>query len=113
MITGAVNSDREAVVRITWRDVSGQKHERDAIIDTGFSGWLTLPPDFIAGLGLPWRDVGAAVLADGSQVLFDSYDAVVIWDGDALAVGQGDYDGITRDRCGDRGGVDDGSTFSH
>ncbi len=34
-------------------------------------------------------------------------------DGDGLAVGQGDHDGRTCDRCGNRGGVDNGPALGH
>lgn len=71
MILGTVNADREPVIRIAVRDCSGQELERTTIVDTGFTGWLTLPPDFITALGLPWKELGVAILADGSQVLFD------------------------------------------
>lgn len=83
---GAVNANREAVIRLGVRDANGQAHERDAIVDTGFNGWLTLPPDFIVLLGLRWLRVGTAVLADGRQGLFDIYGAMVLWDGRPMAI---------------------------
>ena len=86
MITGTVNADREPVVGIRVQDVSGQEQERAAIVDTGFTGWLTLPRDFIMALRLPWKELGAAILADGSQVLFDVYEATIVWDGQAVAI---------------------------
>ncbi len=86
MIIGTVNADREPVIRIRVRDINGQEHEREAVLDTGFTGWLTLPPDFITALGLPWKELGTAILADGSQIFFDVYDAAVVWDGMAIAI---------------------------
>ena len=43
----------------------------EALIDTGFTGFLSLPLATITALGLPWhfRDVGT--LGDGSEVIFD------------------------------------------
>ena len=38
MIAGTVNADREPIVRIFVRDHNGQVHERDAIVDAGFTG---------------------------------------------------------------------------
>jgi predicted aspartyl protease len=67
MITGIVNANREAILRLIVRDANGQEHERDAVVDTGFDGWLSLPPDFISTLGLRWHRFGRAVLADGSE----------------------------------------------
>jgi clan AA aspartic protease len=86
VITGTVNADREAVIRIRVHDVNGQEQEFAAIVDTGFTGRLTLPPDVIAALGLPWKELGAAILADGSQVLFDVYEATIVWDGQVIAI---------------------------
>lgn len=80
MITGAVTRDREAIIPIIVRGTSGQSQEVEAIIDTGFDGSLSLPPSLIAQLGLMWRQRGRALLADGTETLFDMYEATVIWD---------------------------------
>ncbi len=81
MIIGAVNTWREAVVRLPLRSADGQEQEIAAILDTGFSGSLTMPPVVIAELHLPFRSRGSAVLADGSEIDFDIHTATVIWDG--------------------------------
>lgn len=81
MITGNVNANREAILRLAVLDANGQEHERDAVVDTGFDGWLSLPPDFIAALGLPWQRFGRALLADGRETVFDIYEATILWDG--------------------------------
>jgi predicted aspartyl protease len=39
-----------------------------------------LPIDIIIELGLPWNYRDRATLGDGSETLFDVYDAEVIWD---------------------------------
>ncbi len=51
------------------------------MVDSGYTGWLTLPPATIAALNLRWRSFGHAILADGSVSSFDVYQAKVIWDG--------------------------------
>ncbi len=81
MIVGVVTADREAVIPVTVRGVEEQEQDVEAVIDTGFDGWLTLPKLQIASLGLPWRRRGRAMLADGNEALFDVYEATVIWDG--------------------------------
>ena len=86
MIRGAVTADREPIVRIVVRDASGQDHAQDAIVDTGFTGWLTLPPSLIASLNLTWRESGAGILADGGQILFNVYDATLLWDGQLVTI---------------------------
>jgi clan AA aspartic protease len=80
MITGIVTADLEAIIRLTVLGPEGQQEEIEAVVDTGFNGWLSLPPPLITELDLPWRRRGCATLADGSETLFDIYEATVIWD---------------------------------
>jgi clan AA aspartic protease len=82
MITGIVTAYREAIIHLTVRGPQRQEQEIEEIIDTGFDGFLTtLPPTLIAALGLAWRRRGRAMLADGSESLFDIHEAIVSWDG--------------------------------
>jgi clan AA aspartic protease len=81
VISGSVNVFRQAIVRLTVRGPLGQEQEIEAIVDTGFNGSLTLPAALVATLGLPFRRRGRALLADGSESLFDVYEAIVVWDG--------------------------------
>jgi len=81
MITGVVTADREAVVRVLVQGPTGVEREINGAIDTGFDGYLSLPPSLISVLDLPWRQRGRALLADGSESVFDLYEAVVVWDG--------------------------------
>lgn len=80
MITGTVNTDHEAIICLSILSPHGLEREIETIIDTGFSGFLTLPPALIAELGLPFRRQGRAFLADGSEILFDIHEAAVVWD---------------------------------
>jgi len=57
-----------------------------AVIDTGYNGALTLPLTIIEELGMPWRRRGRALLADGGETIFDTYEATVVWDGRACRV---------------------------
>ncbi|MEB3215406.1 MAG: clan AA aspartic protease [Nostocales cyanobacterium 94392] len=86
MIIGRVNADYEPIICIAIHDSNGRIYERDAVIDTGFDGWLSLPPDAIAALGLNWKRRGRALLADGSESIFDIYEATVVWDGQLLTI---------------------------
>jgi clan AA aspartic protease len=81
MITGTVNTDYEAIIRLFVQGPVGPAHEVDAIIDTGFNGFLTLPPALVTALGLMRRSRGRALLANGSEELFDIYGVTVLWDG--------------------------------
>lgn len=86
MITGVVTADRQVVIPLTVRGPTGQEQEIEAIIDTGFDGWLSLPSSLIALLGLVWRQRGRALLADGSEGVFDIYEGTVVWDGQARRI---------------------------
>ena len=59
----------------------GEEHDVAAIIDTGFTGHLTLPMALIDRLALPWLSRAQALLADGSLHVFDAYVGTVLWNG--------------------------------
>ena len=52
-----------------------------AIIDTGYTGFLTLPSTIITTLGLTWYMQQECILGDGSLRMFNVYETSVIWDG--------------------------------
>jgi clan AA aspartic protease len=81
MITGTVNGFIEALIHLIVRGPQGQEQAIEGIVDTGFTGSLSLPRTLINALGLPFRRRSRAVLADGSSIQFDVHEAVVIWDG--------------------------------
>ncbi|MBI3270580.1 MAG: clan AA aspartic protease [Planctomycetes bacterium] len=81
MITGVVTPDRAATVQLTVRSTSGQETTLAAVVDTGFDGSLSLTSAVILSLGLRWRGRGRALLADGSESVFDIFEATVTWDG--------------------------------
>src|SRR5260370_32623347 len=80
MITGLVKSN-EARIRLRVKGPRGQEHEVEAVIDSGYSGTLTLPPALITKLGLRWHSNDLAILADGSRCEFQVYMGALIWDG--------------------------------
>ena len=86
MITGIINAEFEAIISLSVCDFDGKIYTHDAIVDTGFDGWLSLPPAAIAQLNLKWKRRGRAILGDGSECVFNIYEAVVIWDGDFLTI---------------------------
>jgi clan AA aspartic protease len=81
MMFGTVNHNCEAIIKIAVGRLGLPKITVDAVIDTGFTSFLSLPLSIITDLGLPWhyRDVGT--LGDGSEVIFEIYKAAIIWDG--------------------------------
>jgi clan AA aspartic protease len=86
MITGVVNADLEATIRLTMQAVGGQPHEIEAVIDTGFSGFLTLPPALITALRATWLSRQPGLLADGNVHIFDVHATTVLWDGQPRTV---------------------------
>ena len=59
MIEGTVNASREAVVPLTVASPAGRMQPIDAVIDTGFNGFLTLPAALVSELRLPFVLVAA------------------------------------------------------
>ncbi len=86
MITGIVNADFEPIILLSICGLDGKVYTQDAIVDTGFNGWLSLPPDLIAALSLKWKRRGRAILGDGSECVFNVYEAVLFWDGNFLTI---------------------------
>jgi predicted aspartyl protease len=53
MITGHVTADREAIVRLKLRGTNGVEAEVEAVLDTGFTEYLSLPQNWVTALALP------------------------------------------------------------
>ena len=81
MIQGVVNAFYEAVVTLPLQDPEGRTQDIEAVVDTGYSGFLTLPPVLIDDLGLPFAYMGQAFLANDAEVDFDVHYVTVLWDG--------------------------------
>ena len=81
MIVGMVSPYREAVISLKLRGTSGQEEEVEAVIDTGFTEFLTLSPALIHSLGLARAGIVRVTLADASQVDLEAYLAELIWEG--------------------------------
>jgi clan AA aspartic protease len=80
MMQGRVNQRCEATLSIAVKN--GETTQMvDAVIDTGFSGFLTLPSDTISTLGFSWEGRDVATLGDGTFCTFEVYIGLVIWDG--------------------------------
>ncbi len=81
MIRGQVNARKEAVIPLQIRGAGGQTVDRQGTIDTGFSGFLTLPLALIVSLQLTLVETRTYTLGNNSNIDFDLYAATVIWDG--------------------------------
>lgn len=80
MIHGTV-AGLEARINVVLCPPEQSEVEIECVIDTGFAGALTLPPDVIAALKLPYVTQISANLADDSNVMTRLYLAKIIWQG--------------------------------
>ena len=62
-------------------DVEGRPSPIELVLDTGFSGSLSLPADVVDRLGLRWVGQRTFELANGELFDFDVYLTVVRWHG--------------------------------
>jgi clan AA aspartic protease len=93
VINGIVNSKLEPTVRLSIRGPEGDT-AAEAVVDTGFNGFLSLPSTLIAELGLRRRTQGRGMLADGTEKSFDVYEALILWDGRLLRIPIGEIENI-------------------
>jgi predicted aspartyl protease len=82
MITGRVTAQQQALIPLTLHDWQGQVATVEAIVDTGFNGFLTLPLPEIARLRFPYEGIADVILGDGDTVRLDSFAGTVLWDGE-------------------------------
>ena len=81
MITGHINSKLEAIIAITIVAKDDKIREFEALVDTGYTGFLTLPLAILAELNLEIFASGRLTMADGHAVDVDLYQATILWDG--------------------------------
>lgn len=83
---GSVNARLEAKLRLTVIGPTGIREEIEAVIDTGFTGSLVIPPAIVKALELVRRSGGTAMLADGTSCSYDNFGAEVEWHGNKRGV---------------------------
>jgi clan AA aspartic protease len=86
MVTGTVNAVLAANILFPIEDTAGTRHDLEATVDTGFTGYLTLPKTQILSLGLRYLYSHAVTLGDGTTVLTNIHQATVGWDGTSKTV---------------------------
>ena len=79
MMTGRVTALREATLRLAVIGSDQRQQAVDAVLDTGFNGFLTLPSHVVHTLRLPFVGHRRATLGDGSIAVLDLYLATVLW----------------------------------
>ncbi len=86
MIEGVVNAAYEPVVPLAVSGPAGRVRDIEAVIDTGYNGFLTLPRVLVSELGLPFVTTSQALLADGGEATFDVHRVTVLLDGESKSV---------------------------
>ena len=86
MIQGTVSANRDPVVRLRFIGRNGHTEDVDAVVDTGFQGFMTLPPDLIARLGFPVGIPTGVTVAGGTFQPSSVVVATVEWDGQTRQV---------------------------
>ena len=79
MISGRVDALRQARVQLEVQRSDERFETIDTVIDTGFDGHLTLPPQMIAELGLEPDEPSDVVLATGSKERVNIWRGNVLW----------------------------------
>lgn len=83
MMNGYVRDDgSEAVIVLNLRSSEGRWLQVEAVIDTGFTATLVLPPEVIDQLDPPVERSAEFELADGRTEIVPSYRVGILWHGE-------------------------------
>ena len=80
MITGRVRN-RQALIPITYRLPGQPDLIIEHVVDTGFTGQLTLPASAVATMGLPFDRLEGILLANDSSEQVSFHLATIVWEG--------------------------------
>lgn len=88
-----VVSGHHATVSIPFRLLNQPQISVEAVIDTGFTGYLTLPPAAVTAMRLPFIRRIPANLANDTTISIDVHEASILWndvllDVEVLAMGK-------------------------
>ena len=86
MISGTVFPNREALVAVELLSADGQFQPFEFILDTGFTGDLSLPSGTIRTLLTGRRAQSQVELADGSKPTVYTWQATALWDNETRPV---------------------------
>jgi len=79
MITGRIDADWQAIVPLVvqHRDPTQPTVTIDFMIDTGFTGFLSIPANWVDRLGLSVVDIQRGITADGRVGYFETVDVTI------------------------------------
>jgi clan AA aspartic protease len=81
VISGIV-TDRHAGIALTFLLPNGSTFPIEFVVDTGFTDYLSLPPEAVSLLGLPFLYDLPVNLANNSEVLLAVHEAIIFWNGE-------------------------------
>ena len=81
MMTGEYADSDEIFVPLTLRGADGHEEQVNAVIDTGFTGFLVLPTPLMQTLGFPQMDFAEVILGDNSVTELALHEVNVLWHG--------------------------------
>ncbi len=79
MMTGRITANREAVIELEVVGSNQTNGKVEAVIDTGFNGYLILPGGLVNHFRLQLAGNRRVALGDGNTVVLDGYLANVLW----------------------------------
>lgn len=79
-MNGVVHAD-QALLGVALRSPDRPDVTVEFVVDTGFVGYLTLPPSAVEALDLPFVRRITANLADDSAIYVSVYAATIVWNG--------------------------------
>ena len=82
MIGGRVTTGGKAIVRLDFLDSNGTSHTIPMVLDTGFTGHVSLPERYVDRLGLAMRTSTQGHLANGEFIEIPTGFATIIWRND-------------------------------
>lgn len=81
MKIGSVGLDGDAIVPLAVRGPTGMERSVEAVLDTGFNGFLAAPPALIEALRLERLGQETLLLASGQRHYPGKYEAAVVFGG--------------------------------
>ena len=78
MISGHIDDDLQAIVPLVVLH-KAKTETIEFLVDTGFTGFLALPPSLVRTLGLSAIDIQRGMTADGRVGYFETIDVCILW----------------------------------
>ena len=81
VMTGQASYRLELFFTITFLGLDSESYDFPAILDTGFTGMLTIPPSLIQILNPVEEDPVTITLGDGTERLMPCFTVPLLWEG--------------------------------